>query len=102
GWTPGSSRILTFSTPDERSTSAVARAERFTSSGGKPSAEMLGIFDSRTSVFLKSSKCASTYWSASFTLPLLSTMPPPGESPQSTSPPHGAPPRQSDQQSTQA
>src|SRR4051812_2290037 len=47
--------------PAPRNASAIASAERRTSAGGNPSAEMLGIRESAISVSLKPSKCWSAY-----------------------------------------
>jgi len=51
--------IPTFSMPARRSTSAVASAERCTSSGGKPLADMLGMRTRSPSVRVNSSKWLS-------------------------------------------
>ena len=52
----------------------MASAERRTSAAAALSAEMLGMRDRVTSVFMKSSKCCSAYLSADLTLPFDSAI----------------------------
>lgn len=73
--------IPTFSMPARRSTSAVASAERCTSSGGKPLADILGMRTRSPSVRVNSSTWLSREPSAQRTAPfplLMIALPPAG------------------------